>query len=177
MLSRVLEPEVMDSADEAREYDSMDHAEVNRNFVADFLFAATEAGLAIDAAEASSGGRWIDVIDLGAGTAQIPIELCRRAPGVRVVAVDLSVEMLNLARYNVELAGVRDRIQLAHADAKQLQFADGAFAAVISNSIVHHIPEPRPALVEAVRLLQPGGVIFIRDLMRPASDEQVQQLV
>jgi hypothetical protein len=37
MLPRVLEPEVMDSAEEAKDYDSMDHAQVNRAFVADLL--------------------------------------------------------------------------------------------------------------------------------------------
>ena len=45
MLSRVLEPEVMDTPEEARDYDSMDHAAVNRLFVTDFLFAALEARL------------------------------------------------------------------------------------------------------------------------------------
>ena len=37
MLDRVLEPEVMDTEDEARDYDAMDHSQVNRVFVADFL--------------------------------------------------------------------------------------------------------------------------------------------
>ena len=35
MLPRVLEPEVMDTAEEARDYDTMDHSEVNRRFVAE----------------------------------------------------------------------------------------------------------------------------------------------
>ena len=46
MLTRVLEPEVMDTAEEAADYDSMDHAEVNRRFVDDFLTALADAGLA-----------------------------------------------------------------------------------------------------------------------------------
>ena len=37
MLSRIMEPEVMDSPEEAQSYDAMDHAEVNHAFVADFL--------------------------------------------------------------------------------------------------------------------------------------------
>jgi hypothetical protein len=39
MLQRVLEPEVMDTAEEAIDYDRMDHREVNRRFVDDFLHA------------------------------------------------------------------------------------------------------------------------------------------
>lgn len=65
MLARTLEPEVMDTPEEALAYDSMDHADVNRVFVDDFLAADPEAG---------------EILDLGTGTALIPIELCRRAP-------------------------------------------------------------------------------------------------
>ena len=42
MLPRTLEPEVMDSPEEARDYDAMDHAEVNRKFVDDLLAASTD---------------------------------------------------------------------------------------------------------------------------------------
>src|SRR5690606_24298059 len=43
--------------------------------------------------------------------------------------------------------------------------------------IVHHIPEPAAVLGEAVRVLEPGGLIFFRDLLRPASSEEVERLV
>src|SRR5437899_1487386 len=101
MLPRVLEPEVMDSPDEAADYDAMDHAEVNRRFVDDVL----QAGLTDENSgqHPNDGGvndepSPIDVLDLGCGTAQIPIELCRRNPRVRVLAVDLADEMLRVAR-------------------------------------------------------------------------------
>jgi ubiquinone/menaquinone biosynthesis C-methylase UbiE len=47
----------------------------------------------------------------------------------------------------------------------------------MSNSIVHHIPEPLAVLKEAWRVLAPGGRIFIRDLLRPEDDATVQRLV
>ncbi|REK15594.1 MAG: methyltransferase domain-containing protein [Planctomycetota bacterium] len=166
-LPRVLEPEVMDSAAEARDYDAMDHGEVNRRFAADFLAALSTAGL----------GPEVEVLDLGTGTAQIPIELCRQDGSVRVVAIDLADEMLQLAAANVERAGYSERIRLQAVDAKRLPFDDGCFAAVMSNSIVHHIPEPRGALTEAVRVARPGGLLFLRDLSRPADDAQVARLV
>ncbi len=162
MLSRVLEPEVMDSAEEARDYDAMDHAAVNRVFVADFL--------------AAWDGR-SPILDLGTGTAQIPIGLCRQAPTAQVVAVDLAEHMLRLGRENVRRAGFADRIRLERHDAKQLPYAAGSFAALISNSIVHHIPEPRRVLAEMVRVTCPGGLLFVRDLARPADDAAVKHLV
>jgi ubiquinone/menaquinone biosynthesis C-methylase UbiE len=165
MLPRVLEPEVMDTPEEARAYDEMDHREVNRVFVDDLLAAAGAEGV----------GR--EALDLGTGTAQIPIELCSRGGDVRVVAVDLSVSMLDLARLNVELAGLTRRIMLERVDAKGLPFAGGRFPCVMSNSIVHHIPQPRAALAEAWRVLAPGGLLFVRDLMRPADEATLDHLV
>jgi ubiquinone/menaquinone biosynthesis C-methylase UbiE len=161
-LERVLEPEVMDTKEEACDYDTMDHSTVNRAFVEDFL---------------SLGKIGETVLDLGAGTAQIPIELCRQYEDCRVMAVDLSIEMLELARYNVEVAGLIERIGLDHLDAKQLPFQDDSFHAVISNSIVHHIPNPLDVLKEAVRVTAVGGILFFRDLMRPHHDDQVAFLV
>jgi ubiquinone/menaquinone biosynthesis C-methylase UbiE len=165
MLKRVLEPEVMDTPDDAAEYDSMDHSEVNRIFVDDLLAFVGEDSLA---------GR---ILDIGAGTAQIPIELCRRVADCSVVAIDLSSSMLELGRANVAAAGLSDRISLELIDAKQLSYDDGEFSAVISNSIVHHIPEPKAALAEAARVTAPGGVLLFRDLLRPPDDAAVLRLV
>src|SRR6266487_3450195 len=162
MLPRVLEPEVMDSVEEARDYDSMDHSGVNRVFVADFLTCWDQKG---------------PVLDVGTGTAQIPIELARHAPKAQIVAIDLAEHMLEVGRENVRQAGFADRIRLERQDAKRLPYPSHSFAAVISNSIVHHIPEPGKVLAEMVRVTRPGGLLFVRDLLRPASDEVVRSLV
>jgi ubiquinone/menaquinone biosynthesis C-methylase UbiE len=165
MLTRILEPELMDSLDDARDYDAMDHKEVNRRFVDDLLAAADEMEF--------SG----DVLDLGTGTALIPIELCKRANRCRVMAADAAISMLELARYNVEIAGVSQRVQLTHADAKSLPFANDMFDVVMSNSIIHHIPEPLFALREAARVLKTGGLLFFRDLLRPETEADLGHLV
>jgi ubiquinone/menaquinone biosynthesis C-methylase UbiE len=162
MLPRVLEPEVMDSAEEARDYDSMDHSHVNRVFVTDFL---------------SVWDRQSPVLDVGTGTAQIPIELCRQAPKAQVVAIDLAEQMLEVGRENVRKAGFADRIRLERQDAKQMPYASQFFAAVISNSIVHHIPDPGKVLAEIVRVTRAGGLLFVRDLLRPPNDAVVGNLV
>lgn len=162
-LSRILEPEVMDSDQEAHDYDTMDHSAVNRVFVEDFL-AVWDGGPG-------------SVLDVGTGTALIPLELCRRDSRARVVAVDAAAAMLALARRNVAAAGLDASITLEQADAKRLPFADGRFAAVISNSIVHHIPEPRSVLAEMTRVLAPGGLLFVRDLLRPDEERMVATLV
>jgi ubiquinone/menaquinone biosynthesis C-methylase UbiE len=162
MLQRILEPEVMDMPQEALDYDTMDHSAVNRVFVDDLLVVRPAPG---------------DVLDLGTGTALIPIELCQREPTCRVMAADAAESMLDLARYNVEAASLIERIQLARIDAKRLGYADGMFDTVMSNSIIHHIPEPGSVLAEAVRVTKPGGLLFFRDLLRPADKATLDQLV
>lgn len=85
--------------------------------------------------------------------------------------------MLAVAAENLARAGLADRIQLEHVDAKRLPFADRSFAAVVSNSIIHHIPEPRTVIAEAVRVTAAGGLLFFRDLLRPADRQTLDMLV
>ncbi len=164
MLPRVLEPEVMDSAEEAADYDAMDHRAVNGGFCIDFLEAAGRLKIQ-------------RILDVGTGTALIPIELCGRAPDVHIVAIDLAEHMLAVARNNVSRANLDDRITLELRDAKGSGWSAGEFDAVISNSIVHHIPEPADALAEMWRLVGKGGALFVRDLSRPKDDVRVEALV
>jgi ubiquinone/menaquinone biosynthesis C-methylase UbiE len=162
MLQRILEVEVMDTAEEAYDYDAMDHAAVNRVFVADFL---------------SVWNGQNPILDVGAGTAQIPIELCHQAPAAQVVAIDLAEHMLAVGRDNVRRAGLESQVRLERQDAKRMTFAAGSFAAVVSNSIVHHIPEPAAVFSEMVRVAAPGGLLFVRDLLRPGDDATLHGLV
>jgi ubiquinone/menaquinone biosynthesis C-methylase UbiE len=161
-LPRVPEPEAMDSAEEAADYDAMDHGQVNARFCEDLLATAPLPGR---------------VLDVGTGTALIPVELCRRAPAASVEGIDLAGHMLALAERNVQQAGLAGRITLSRRDAKRTGWADGSFDTVVSNSIVHHIPEPGDAFAEMWRLVRAGGRLFVRDLERPESNARVAELV
>jgi len=163
ILKRILEPEVMDSPQEARSYDAMDHEAVNTIFVDDFVRAAEDCAGSI--------------LDVGTGTARIPVVLCHRWPRCELTGIDLSSQMLQLAASNVAAAGCSSRISLAHTDAKHLPYENNTFAAVISNSILHHIPQPLDVLAEAVRVVERGGILFWRDLIRPADERTLDRLV
>jgi ubiquinone/menaquinone biosynthesis C-methylase UbiE len=162
VLSRVLEPEVMDTADDAEEYDAMDHVQVNAAFVADLLARLGAPHL---------------VLDVGTGTALIPLELGRRTDATRVVGVDMAREMLRLGRRNIARTSPRQRIVLLLADAKHLPFGDRSVPAVASNSLVHHIPDPRAVLAELVRVAARPVRLFVRDLLRPSDEHALQALV
>lgn len=162
MLERVLEEEVMDTLQDAEEYSAIDNDEVNQAFVAQVLELAPRSGV---------------VLDVGTGPADIAVLLATRAPRLRIIAIDLGEHMLATARANVARAGLGDRIEVVRADAKATPFPAESFDMVISNSLVHHIPEPRELFAEVKRLMRPGAALFVKDLHRPSSDEEHAQLV
>ncbi len=165
MIPRVLEPEAMETVEEVRDYDAMDHSEVNARFVNDFLAAHGPC----------RGG---EVLDVGTGTARIPIALAGADNQARVLALDLSENMLAQAEINIAAAGLTSRIRTFKGDAKALldSFGRGIFEGVISNTIIHHIPDPLPALEAMAGLLASGGTLMVRDLARPASAGEIRWL-
>jgi ubiquinone/menaquinone biosynthesis C-methylase UbiE len=169
MIERVLEPEAMESVEEARDYDLMDHAAVNATFVADMLAAAASRG--------GSPSRDRLVLDVGTGTARIPIELCREHAAVNVIGIDLAHEMLRVGLENVEKESLGDRILLLRARAGDLPFRNATAGLVMSNSLIHHLPDPATAFRDICRVTAPGGLVFIRDLFRPSSEAELDGLV
>ena len=178
----------MDSIEDAREYNRMNNHSVNRDFVDHYLQFLASSGKTLgplDDGEVDSGddsmtnaeNRIADILDVGTGTALIPIELCRRSEEIRVMAIDMAVSMLDLAIYNLDIAGYRERIHLGQVDAKDTEFDDEMFDSVICNSLLHHIPQPELTLAEIKRITRTGGAIFVRDLMRPTSSNAVDDLV
>jgi len=161
-MQRILEPEVMDTSEEAIEYDAMDFTAVNTAFAQRTSELGPQSGL---------------VLDAGTGTARIPILICQKCPQMQIIASDLSKNMLLIASKNVEQAGLQKQISLELADSKQLPYQDGQFDMIISNSIVHHLPDPLPFFLEIKRVLKPNGAILIRDLFRPADEATMNSLV
>ena len=163
-LPRTPEPKTLSPYDEAQQYEAMDHTTVNRQFVDDLVAGGKSVGP--------------QVIDLGCGPAAIPIELCRRLDSIQVLAIDSEVEMLEIAKREIDIAGLLDRITLHHASASEMEeYEDGMADTVISNSMLHHLDEPQLGLQTAVRLIRAGGRLFVRDLFRPPSLETTESLV
>ncbi len=161
-MQRVTEPEVMDSLEEAIAYDAMDFTEVNTAFAQRAIELGSLSGLMLDA---------------GTGTARIPIFICQERPQWQIIGIDLAESMLQVGRKNVEQAGLQQQITLESIDAKQLPYPDAHFDMVISNSLIHHLPDPLPFLRELKRVLKPNGGILIRDLIRPMNEDIMNDLV
>jgi ubiquinone/menaquinone biosynthesis C-methylase UbiE len=162
-MDRVLEPEYMDTVEEAASYAAMDHSVVNAAVVERFL----ELG----------GGQCQRVLDLGTGPGDIPLLLAQRSQIHHILGVDAAETMLALARPKAAALGLSDRVHFERQDVKALPYGSGSFDGVFSNTILHHIPDPVVFLAEAARVLAPGGVLMIRDLYRPPTLAQAEQLV
>jgi len=165
-LPRVLEPESMDTPEAASAYDEMNHQTVNQAFVDDYwCFNPIQT----PAHEQS-------VLDVGTGTAQIPLRLALKSPQLHITGVDISPHMLAVGQANIHRQHLGHRITLVEAGLQTLSTL-GRFPAIISNSVVHHIDEPRELLSCLKELLLPNGALFIRDLVRPAELSSLEQLV
>jgi SAM-dependent methyltransferase len=93
------------------------------------------------------------VLEVGSGPGHATAWLVRH--GLRVVALDQSDACLRTLRARCDAAAVA-------ADVTSLPFADATFAAVLADGVVHHASRPARALREVVRVLAPGGVLFLR---------------
>lgn len=163
-MERIPEPEVMDDPAQAVAYARADFAEVNRAFVDRFRFTFPDVAVG-----------W--VVDLGCGPADIPIRLARALPGLRIMAVDASTPMLELARVAVAQAGLVGRIAVVEGRVPGVALPDAGFDAVISNSLVHQLPDPIPFWRDARRLARPGAALLVVDLLRPDSPDRAREIV
>ncbi len=101
------------------------------------------------------------LLDLGTGTGRL---LLKFAPGIkRTHGIDLSAEMLQVARANIKAAGL-ENISLRQADLTSLPFDGETFDAITCHQVLHFLDNPQSAVAEAARVLVPGGVLLIADL-------------
>jgi ArsR family transcriptional regulator len=83
----------------------------------------------------------------------------------RGVGVDLSREMLAVARAHLERAGLR-HCHVRQADMYQLPFPSASFDAVLVHQVLHYAETPGDAVAEAARVLRPGGRLLVIDFER-----------
>src|SRR6185437_2913248 len=101
-----------------------------------------------------------DLLDIGTGTGRV-LELF--APQVeRAVGIDLSREMLAVARVNLERANLRN-CSLRQADMYQLPLPGASFDAVVIHQVLHYAERPAQVIAEAARVLRPEGRLVIVD--------------
>jgi len=163
LMQRIPEPELMDAPAQARAYAEADFSEPNQLFV-----EAVAHGLVDRAA-----GR---LIDLGCGPGDICVRLARALPSWHITGLDAGPNMLALARAAIGRAGQDRRIELLEARLPD-DCPAGHFDAVVSNSLLHHLPDPMSLWHSVARLAATGAYVQIMDLERPQSEADACSLV
>jgi ubiquinone/menaquinone biosynthesis C-methylase UbiE len=164
-MDRIPEPELMDDDAQARAYAAADFSEPHNHFVA--LFRESFPGLELAG----------PVLDLGCGPADVTIRFARAYPRCRIDGVDGAPAMLRLGRDAVRRGGLDGRIRLIQGYLPDATLPLEAYDAVISNSLLHHLADPRVLWESVKRWGKPGAPVFVMDLRRPDTPEQVENLV
>lgn len=100
------------------------------------------------------------ILDVGCGTGFLLERLRRAVPNVVLAGVDPVPEMLAAARHRLPAS---ESVDQRVSSAERLPFADLSFDAVVSASVLHYVRDPWAALVEAQRVLRPGGRLVLTD--------------
>lgn len=120
------------------------------------------AETAVEAAieRAAGPGPFERVVDLGTGSGRMLTLLGKRAR--MSVGLDLSQQMLNIARANVARAGL-DKVELRHGDIFATRLPAATADLVVVHQVLHYLTDPAAAVAEAARLVMPGGKLLIVD--------------
>jgi ubiquinone/menaquinone biosynthesis C-methylase UbiE len=164
-MQRIPEPELMDEFEQARAYAEADFSEPNERFTT--LFA-----------EQFPGFRTGSMLDLGCGPGDITLRLARRNPGLSVHGLDGSRPMLDFGE-----ARLRDepdlvaRVRFLQGILPRVTLPLGAYDAVVSNSLLHHLHDPMVLWRAVLRHGAPGAAVLVMDLYRPESTGAARRIV
>ncbi|MGD8990024.1 MAG: class I SAM-dependent methyltransferase [Desulfobacterales bacterium] len=107
-----------------------------------------------------------EILDIGTGPGYLPIEIAKRSVNVRIIGIDLSRKLLDMARSNAAIAGLSDRLTFQLGDAGRIEFEDSVFDMVISTGMLHSLKDPVRVIQEVYRVLKASGEAWIFDPAR-----------
>ena len=103
------------------------------------------------------------VLDAGTGPGTLAREIARRLPQLQVYGIDLSEDMIHLAREHAQSERLEERVHFDVGDVAQLPYPDNSFDLVVSTASLHHWHALEQPLRELFRVLRPGGRLLIYD--------------
>jgi ArsR family transcriptional regulator len=125
----------------------------------------TPAGVDARIIDLMAGEHLGELLDIGTGTGRMLRLLGVNADSA--VGIDISREMLVLARSNLHAAGL-DHLSVRQGNMYQLRFADASFDTVTIDQVLYQAEQPDEVLREAARVLRPGGRLLLVEYLTGA---------
>jgi ubiquinone/menaquinone biosynthesis C-methylase UbiE len=105
-------------------------------------------------------------LEIGPGPGYLGLEWLKKTKGTRLKGLEISDDMIAIARKNAHEYGLTDRAEYFKGDAAKMPFEDRHFDAVFTNGSLHEWAHPEDILDEIDRVVKPGGIYVISDLRR-----------
>lgn len=96
------------------------------------------------------------VLDAGAGTGERTLALLAHSQPGKVIALDASAAMLDIARSKIQ----DSRVSFVQGDVRRLPFADDTFDVIVSTWVIEIMDDPRAVVQEFIRVIKPGGLVI-----------------
>lgn len=164
-MKRRPEPELMDSEAQTLAYAEADFDEANTLFTEYFLRRFDDL---------AASGR---MADLGCGPGDITIRLAQALPGWGATGLDAGENMLRRARERLAREPVAPRVTFRHAYLPDPSLPVRSWNAVVSNSLLHHLPDAMTLWESVLQLGAPGAAVQVMDLSRPDDEDDARRLV
>jgi trans-aconitate methyltransferase len=164
-MKRRPEPELMDSQEQTVAYAEADFNESNSLFTRRFLERF---------AELPPSGQ---LADLGCGPGDITVRLALALPGWKLTGLDAGPNMLERAAERLASEDRALSVRFRQAYLPDASLPRQHWDAVVSNSLLHHLPNPAALWDSVLQIGAPGAAVQVMDLMRPDSEAEAQRLV
>jgi len=107
-----------------------------------------------------------DALEIGPGPGYLGLEWLKDTNSTRLTGLDISTDMVEIAKHNAAEYGFAERARYLLADACDIPFRNNRFDCVFSSASLHEWGNPRQVLNEIARVLRPDGSYYITDLRR-----------
>jgi ubiquinone/menaquinone biosynthesis C-methylase UbiE len=104
--------------------------------------------------------------EIGPGPGYLGLEWLKKTQGTVLRSVEISPEMIKIAKRNAREYRLETRVKYTKGDAHQIPFDDNTFDAVFTNGSLHEWSQPIKVFDEIFRVLKPEGRYFISDMRR-----------
>jgi len=105
-------------------------------------------------------------LEIGPGPGYLGLEWLKKTEGTRLKGLEISEDMIAIAKKNAAEYNLLDRVEYSKGDAQRMPFEDKYFDAVFTNGSLHEWAQPENIMNEVDRVLKPGGRYFISDMRR-----------